>query len=343
MSKNFSFSGAIAIMNNSCGIVMPVYFPDGVDAKKGVELLHDNVAAYLTVIDDPADILLSVDGNKTGEDAAKKLSSELGVSMVAGPVNKGKLNAIRRGTETLLARGKKLEHVVVVDQDGDHFANELLNFIRVAEHIRHETGDDRVLVTGRRVSKHKPMGFPRGELEEFADRVLLDALHHNAALSGRPLRMEYANVHDEYPDFHSGFKLFSSRSAADIFLAEPRMAGVSDTCYYRHACEAVMAVEALESGAYLGIVNRSTCYEQPVSTFGLYNRRQLVADKIIWPCKRLNSPPEFVAQWMDNHISRLQLFTLAPDGVGELMEIRSMVLEAFGLPPGRKLLRPLFV
>ena len=184
-----------------------------------------------------------------------------------------------------------------------------------------------------------------GELsqQELADRVLLDALAYRAAITGRPLRMEYANTLDEFPDFHSGYKLFSRATAREVFLEKPQTAGVSETCYYRHACEAVMIVEALEQGAYLGVVNRSTLNEQPISTFGLYNREQLVADKMIWPCKRLEIPGNFVRQWLDNHLPRLLLNTLAPDGKTELAAIRKLVLEAFGEDTGGEGIQPLFV
>jgi hypothetical protein len=189
------------------------------------------------------------------------------------------------------------------------------------------------------------MGFLRGELEELADRVLLDALYYHAAVVGIPLRMEYAASLAEYPDFHSGYKLFSAQTARDVFLADPNRAGVSETCYYRHAVEAVMTVEALENDAYLGVVNRSTVNEQPVSTFGTFNAGRLMADTIIWPCKRFNVPLEFVRQWLDNHIPRLLLNTISPEGKQELLRLRQLVLEDYGYTVEKQdtLLQPLFV
>jgi len=338
----YSFSCSIEKMRNSTGIVIPVYFPDAIDTKEGEKLLRDNVYAYCEQIEYPENICLSVDGNNTGEIAAEKLSAEFGVSRYSSPVNKGKLNAVANAAKYLL-ENNNVEYIAVVDQDGDHFANELLNFIRTAEHIKLSIGDERVIVLGKRISKHKPMGFLRGELEELADRVLLDALHYNAAIKGVPLRLEYANVQEDYPDFHSGYKLFSARTAKDVFTSTPKLAGVTETCYYRHACEAVMALESLESGAYLGVVNRSTFFEQPISTFGLYKRCNLVADKIIWPCRRLGIPPDFIAQWVDNNMSRLLLFTLAPDGLDELHKIRELIFKEFGIKNDRPLIKPVFV
>ena len=105
-----------------------------------------------------------------------------------------------------------------------------------------------------------------------------------------------------------------------------------------------MAVEALEQGAYLGVVNRSTFNEQPMTTFGLLDLSRLVADKIIWPCKRLDVPAPFVRQWMANHAPRLLLNTLAPAGQDELARIQDLVLAAYGeASEDTPLLKPLFV
>ena len=190
------------------------------------------------------------------------------------------------------------------------------------------------------------MGLARGEIEELCDRVLLDALAYNAVVRQRPLRMEYAFIQEEFPDFHSGYKLFSATTAGAVFHGEQMKMGVSDTCYYRHAGEAVMVVEALENDAYLGVVNRTTFNDQPISTFGQLNRIELAADKIIWPCRRLSIPPAFVVQWMGNHIPRLQLGTLAPEGKEELERIRERVISSLvtdGAANADPLFHPLFV
>jgi len=71
--------------------------------------------------------------------------------------------------------------------------------------------------------------------------------------------------------------------------------------------------------------------EQPVSAFGLLDRQRLAADKIIWPCKRLHIPGEFVRQWMRNHLPAICLGTLVPKGQEELRGLRKLVLDAFGM------------
>jgi hypothetical protein len=334
---------ATKVMRYQTGIVIPVYLPEGVDRQCGEALLRDTAIAYRAQVADPATICLSVDGEHCGADVAYQIASDLGTLCHVSKINRGKLEGAANGVRTLLQR-MDLAYVAVVDQDGDHFANELLNFVRVALHVAQNTGDEHVLVLGRRASRHRPMGLLRGELEELADRVLLDALYYRAAMTGRPLRLEYALSLDEFPDFHSGYKLFDRETAEKVFLGEPRLAGVPDDCYYRHACEAVMTVEALEHSAYLGVVNRTTLNGQPISTFGRFNLGQLVADKMIWPCKRLGVPLPFVEQWLANHMQRLLLHTLAPAGVEELERIRRLVVDAYD--PDRELpsvLQPLFL
>jgi len=336
---------AYELMNEDTGVVVPVYFPPNVDTTRGETLLRDNVRAYLRQITEPTRLCLSIDGESNGGAIARRMASEYDVSLVASPENRGKLHSAANGVRYILDN-HDIEYVAIVDQDGDHFANELVNFVRTAARISGFLDSNRVMVLGRRLSRHRPLGLLRGELEELADRILLDALHYHAAKIDTPLRMEYANLFGEFPDFHSGYKLFSRQSAQDALLTQRPPAGVSEACHYRHACEAVMTVEALLAGAYLGVVNRSTFNEQPITTFGMYDRRQLIADKLIWPCKRLDIPVSFVKQFLANHIPRLLLNTMVPDGREELKEIHVLTLLAFGEEPTEADLfvhQPLFV
>ena len=340
-----SYEHIRARMRHDTGIVIPVYFPEGLDVHRGRELLQDTVRMYCEQVADPASVCLSVDGEHCGADVAERLAKEYHASWCMSVVNRGKLQGAAQGIRLLLER-KSWKYLAVVDQDGDHFGNELINFVRAAHHIATHKDTDQILILGRRISRHRPMGFLRGELEELCDRMLLDALMYHAAVTQRPLALEFATVFDEFPDFHSGYKLFSATTAEAVFLKPPQTMGLSDECYYRHACEAVMVVEALEHGASFGVVNRSTFNEQPISTFGLLNRIQLVADMILWPCKRLAVPLPFVKQWLSNHIARLLLLTFSPDGKTEVEQIRQRVIQTLAEEPVSDLellAQPLFV
>ncbi|MFH1572181.1 MAG: hypothetical protein ABIL09_29595, partial [Gemmatimonadota bacterium] len=185
------------------GIVIPAYFPPGRDNALAVSLLEDTVQACLTVLGDPAALCVSVDGEDCGREVGEALRRDHHLTLTVAPRNRGKLHALRLGMEALWTR-EALQLLAVVDADGDHFANELITLVRAARYARAQPGVSEVLVLGSRTSRHRPMGLLRGELEELADRVLFDALHYHAAVTGQPLRLECVTPIEEYPDFHSG-------------------------------------------------------------------------------------------------------------------------------------------
>jgi len=340
-----SFRDTLTVVRHHTGIVIPVYLPPGADRDPSLQLLRDTIGAYCAQVAEPSHVCLSVDGDLYGGDVVWQLADEFAVSACVAVENKGKFQGVLLGTRRLL-ENPDLRYIAVVDQDGDHFANELANFVRAAQHVEAQAGDARVMVLGRRISRHRPMGFLRGELEALIDWVLVDALHYHAAVTGHPLHFEYATLLDEAPDFLSGYKLFDRATAEAVFMGDLNLAGCSERCYYQLVCEVVMSFEALESGARLVVVNRSTFNEQPVTIFGKLNQAQLTAAMIIWGCKRLGVPGIFVKQWLANHMPRLWLNTLVPKGQEELAQVQQLVLAAFEDVPAEgtgAVLQPLFV
>jgi len=322
---------ALHLLETTTGIVIPTYFTAATDPALAYSLLSTTAQLFVREVADPQAICLSVDGSALAGEIAAQVSAALGVQVVHGATNRGKLSAVRMGMAHLL-QDERWQLFAAVDQDGDHFANDLLNLVRAAEQVTTAAATDQLLVLGSRTSRHRPLGLLRGEQEELANRVLLDALAYWSAINNRPLAWQYANGIEDLPDFHSGYKLFSRATAQAVFLGEPQLAGCSEAAYYRHGVEAVMTVEALLSGATFAAVNRRTYDEQPISLFANLNRSQLAADMIIWPCKRLGVPGHFVEQWLTNHLHRSLLTTLAPQGQAELLAIRDLVLHAFDRP-----------
>ena len=321
---------SVDLLERSTGIVIPTYFPADSDPAFAEDLLASTVQLFVREVRQPQNVCLCADGPGVAAQVAERVAKRFHIRWLASEKNGGKLASLRNGMKELLEKSD-VHYLAAVDHDGDHFANELLNFVRCAEHVKQSAATERVIVLGNRMSAHHSLGFLRGEQEALANRILLDALHYHAAHSGQPLSLEYATTIDAVPDFHSGFKFFSRSSAEAVFLATPNLAGCDEAAYFRHAVEAVMLVEALADGATLATVNRRTFDEQPISTFARIDRSQLAANMIIWPCKRLQIPAHFVAQWLANHLPRLLLGTLVPQGQQELFAIRNLVLNAFNV------------
>lgn len=323
---------AIHALENATGIVIPVYFSANSDPVAFSALLGSTVQMFVREVNDPQNICLSVDGPGAAVAIASEVAATYGVRMVTGERNRGKFGALLHGMQLLFA-DERLQWYAAIDQDGDHFANDMLNFVRAAQHTVEISGNEQVMVLGNRGSRHRPLGFLRAEQEELCNYLLLDALTYAASLSGHPLHLEYLTTTDSLPDFHSGYKFFSRATAYAVFAQEPPLMQMSESAAFRHACEAVMTVEAHLSGAILAAVNRRTYDEQPISLFASYNRASLAADMILWPCKRLGVPAPFVNQWLANHLPKLILGTLVPQGQDELRAIRDLVLTGYGLDP----------
>ncbi|RPJ57887.1 MAG: glycosyltransferase [Acidobacteria bacterium] len=322
---------AVDDLRESSGVVIPAFFPSATDIQLASDLLTDTALGCCSLLGSPARVCISVDGENPAADAARRLQTKYGLAVVVSARNKGKLGALHEGL-TILVRDESLRYFLLVDQDGDHFPNELPNFVRAARHVASSAKHDRVLVLGRRSSRHHPMGYLRGELEELADRMLVDCLQYRAVREGVPLNLQFALLLDEFPDFHSGYKLLTRPLVTSFLENGVSLEGLSEDAVYRHAVEAVLTVEAVLSGGIIVSVARSTFNEQPITAFGQLNRCRLVADKIIWPARRLRVPAAFIGQWFENHLARLRLATLAPGGKEELIEIRNLVRQAFDLP-----------
>ena len=154
MSAEASAVAAANSVRDRTGIVVPVYFPSGVDGSVGEDLLRDNVAACVRQVADPGRICLSVDGEGCGEEIAAQLQAQWGVTGCTAPENKGKLQAVRDGMSRLFER-EELAFFAVVDSDGDHFANELVNLVRTAQYFQNQRGVGAVLVVGERTTRHR--------------------------------------------------------------------------------------------------------------------------------------------------------------------------------------------
>jgi hypothetical protein len=328
---HLEYQKACQKLAESTAVVIPAYFSRSDDGQLWAELLTETALGCKRELQCASRVCISVDGENPALETGLRLREQHGLSLVSSKANRGKLSALKRGLEEMLL-DPGVRYFVFVDQDGDHFPNELANLLRGCLHVEETLGKDRVLVLGRRSTRHHPLGYFRGEMEELVDRILMDCLQYHAARKGTPLDLRFALHLDDFPDFHTGFKLLTRPVAASILSAGFPSLGLSDEAVFRHAVEAVLGVEAILAGATLVSVARSTRNEQPLSVFGMLDRRQLMADKVLWPGRRLEVPPVFLAQWFDNHAARLLLGTLNPEGKQELRELRRILRRELGQP-----------
>ena len=60
--QQYSFSAAQQAMSTKTGVIIPVYFPDGIDVDTAGTFLTDTVASFCGQLDDPSGVCLSLDG-----------------------------------------------------------------------------------------------------------------------------------------------------------------------------------------------------------------------------------------------------------------------------------------
>ncbi len=223
-----SIPRAITTVEQATGIVIPVYFGATADAAAGIDLLGATVSMFVREVGAPHRIVLSVDGPGSAESIAQIVAARFNVRTVNGPVNRGKLGALLQGMQVLLT-DPHIAWLAAIDQDGDHFGNELLSFVRAGLQVQVETHNPAVLVLGNRRSRHRPLGFLRAEQEELCNLMLLDALTYHAAIHDRPMALEYLTPHTALPDFHSGYKVLSRAARSSGFWARPPAAWAGST------------------------------------------------------------------------------------------------------------------
>lgn len=198
------------------GMVVPVWFSRKTASCLAEELLTltlDNYEEYVR----PENVCLVVDGDERSLGMARRVQKALAKGGGSFEVlhlkeNKGKHYAATEGILHLMAserrglggagelavatssretagliRGRRslpaegIRYFVVRDCDADHFICDLPNLVRSAHNISVQEKTKRVLVIGRRIDRHRPLGFRRGQKEELCNRILLDAMNYRLA------------------------------------------------------------------------------------------------------------------------------------------------------------------
>ena len=326
-------------IRGNLGMVIPIWFPD--------ETSDDEILGILSLtmanaehIAEPEHQILVCDGQERVKkivDGMIRASQEPFIALLTEQ-NRGKGGAVACGIEHLLSNSD-VEYVVIRDADGDHFVNDVPNLVRLAHQMRAELQDDNILVIGGRVDAHRPMGFVRGEYERILNDVIWHALQYSLAREGQVINMQYFAEHGLIPDLHSGFKLYTRKSARTalkgLTAAEQ---GMPELNMMRNGCETVPLVEIIAQDGTVGQVNRITLETQPVMTFQNKNRWVRYGNRLLWTFLRLDIPYDSARQLLDNAIPRFLLYKDA-SYLEELMQMRQHVLSGLGGTGDR----PLFV
>ena len=321
------------------GMVIPVKFTKSTPASLAEKLLRltlDNFQQYVR----PENVCLVVDGDERSGNLARKVQQSLSkpgeksFELLYLRENRGKHYAVTEGIRRLM-RNESIEYFVVRDCDADHFISDFPNLVRSAYHISARENTDRVLVIGRRIDRHRPLGFRRGQMEELCNRVLRDAMNYRLAKRDRMLNAQYYSPYGDVPDFKSGYKVYSRGVARLAFRRDPRFLCLDPKDYWRHGAEPIPIVEAVLGGATIGEMNRTTFDVQPTTTFTESSAMDMHVKTLAWAFCRLRVPLECAEQMFNNHIPRLLLANEAA-GREELNAVRRDTLTLYARYLGRR-------
>jgi hypothetical protein len=317
------------IMRHSLGMLIPVWFPPSVlDSQVRESLLatlHD-CEHFLPW----EHVVLVVDGDARSYAIVQELQTSCrrrhghAFDIIHCADNRGKGYAVFRGAQWFLEK-QDLEYLTIRDADGDHALNDLVNLMRLAHTLRASEGTDALIIVGRRNHPHRALGWIRGEFETLLNRVLVDSARFALAQRQHILNTQNFSLSGEYPDLHSGYKVYSRRVCelmVERTWERPPWIGPE---IYRYGVEAVPFVEGVMAGAVVGEIARLT-QEPDFSGHGAFASPGTNGSVLLWTFLRLEIAAPQAAAILDNHLSRLTLWT-DPQGRASLLELRRSVLE----------------
>lgn len=315
------------MLRGSVGMVIPVWFP--------AELLEEQVReSLLTTLEDCdhwlpwEQILLVVDGDERSYRVAQKLQSscrqrhDSTFELLVNAQNRGKGYAISLGVRWFLER-PHLRYLTIRDADGDHALNDLFHLFRLAIHLQETEHTETLIIVGRRNHPHRSLGLIRGEYETLLNRVLVEAVKFALARQEAVLNTKYFSLHGDYPDLHSGYKLYSRTVCERMIQApweRPPWVGAD---IYRYGVEAVPFVEGVLAEAVVGEITRLS-QEPQFTGHGGFARPETNAGVMLWAFLRLGIGPDQGMAILDNQLARLTLWT-DPRSREDLLRLRRAI------------------
>ncbi|MGQ9730297.1 MAG: hypothetical protein ACUVX8_03410 [Candidatus Zipacnadales bacterium] len=305
-------TGLIWRMRDELGMVIPVWFPPTVPILEAAGYLRTTLAD-VEYYCSPANVWLIVDNCAVGAQAAeevvqevkKRCGEECGVDVAT--VRQGKGGVVIRGLRRLIETGR-VAYLVVRDCDGDHDIHDLPRlFRRITDTVAREETDN-VFGVGSRPSPQMGLGWVRGEYELLLNRALVEACNVALAREGRHVDLRYSLAGTRYPDFQSGYKLYTRRTAQlnidGMTTAIQQDPGAEASLW---GAEFVTVTEMLLAGALPVEISRLTYDEQPQTTFDESNRVHAFGRQFVWLFSRLGTPSAVARLIVDNAITHSSL------------------------------------
>lgn len=320
------------VMRQSLGLVIPVWFAPDMPPEEMRAMLGETLADN-ELFTAPEHLILVVDGCEHAEGPARQAAEDVAARAGASPVvlckeiNEGQGGAVCFGFEWLMAH-TPVQYFASRDADGDHDVYDLPQLFRLLRRMQELEGSDLVYTLGQRGSLHRPMGFARGEYEWLLNELTVQAVRYELAREGKAPDLRYCQLMAGPPDFQSGYKVYTQRTA-QMFVQALREADrrEPEARVLRWGIQFISTVQLLLAGAAAGSLYRLTYDQQPQTTFEhADNRLVSYGQQFVWLFRRLRVPRHVALRWWDEATQQMQWGTL-PGGWEELLVMRRHVAE----------------
>lgn len=315
-------------MQETTGMTVAIWVGEDADLNEAAALLHrtlDDVELFVR----PRNVVLVIDGcphiRGPTEDVCDAVEERCGnrPRIEENEENEGQGGAVASGIELLLAE-TEVNYICTRDMDADHDIYDVPQLYRKLRKVQDHEGSDKAFVVGERADLHRPMGYGRGELEAMLNEVTIQGL----TATGCVPQLKHCRMYRHYPDFQSGFKMYTrpaARAAAEALrgLDDRR----PDLEPLKWGVQFISTVELLLQKAVPASIQRLTFDEQPRTTFvGHGNFAQAYGRQVAWLFQRLQLKPETGWAILDNSLARTMLVTVA-GGYETIVELREYVAE----------------
>ncbi|MBM3498109.1 MAG: hypothetical protein FJX74_05505 [Armatimonadetes bacterium] len=330
-------------MREQLGMVVPVWFAAATPVEEVCSYLRVTLADVQHFCR-PCHVVLVIDLCEQGPAAAQQAAREVGQRCGEAPVvdvaqtRHGKGLAVARGLERLLSE-PRLQYFVARDCDGDHDMYDLPRLFRRLAEAQEREATTNLFAVGSRPRPQMALGWVRGEYELLLNRVLVEACNVHLATQGTHIDLRYSLPETRYPDFQSGYKLYT-RASARLNVEALRAAHDREPTaeVSQWGAEFVTVTELLLAGHLPVEVSRVSYDEQPQTTFDERDRVRAFGRQFAWLFRRLGTPSPLAQAILDNALAQSPV-RFASGLWSESLRLREYVqTDAFpdspwGLPP----------